>query len=53
MRISNLQTEVKTLNKVIESMQKRLGLTYLDDLSDFEKEVEVSKEYYYYFALNG
>ncbi|XP_019895443.1 protein eiger isoform X2 [Musca domestica] len=39
-RISNLQTEVGNLNKVIESMQKRLGLTYLDDLSDLEKEDE-------------
>ncbi|XP_061397429.1 protein eiger [Musca vetustissima] len=39
-RISNLQTEVENLNKVIESMQKRLGLTYLDDLSDLEKEDE-------------
>lgn len=43
MRISNLQTEVQSLNRVIDSMQKRLGLTYLDDLSDFEKEEEVSR----------
>lgn len=43
MRISNLQTEVNNLNKVIESMQKRLGLTYLDDLSDLEKEDEVRR----------
>ncbi|XP_075169266.1 TNF superfamily member 12 eiger isoform X2 [Haematobia irritans] len=39
-RISNLQTEVDSLNRVIESMQKRLGLTYLDDLIDLEKEDE-------------
>lgn len=37
MRVSKLETEVQTLNKVIESMQKRLGLTYLDDLNDLEK----------------
>ncbi|XP_073846914.1 TNF superfamily member 12 eiger [Musca autumnalis] len=39
-RITSLQTEVDNLNRVIESMQKRLGLTYLDDLSDLEKEDE-------------
>ena len=44
MRISNLQTEVQNLNRVIDSMQKRLGLTYLDDLRDFEKEEEVKKK---------
>ncbi|KAM7345843.1 TNF superfamily member 12 eiger isoform 2-T5 [Cochliomyia hominivorax] len=40
MRISNLQTEVQSLNRVIDSMQKRLGLTYLDDLNDLEREEE-------------
>lgn len=44
MRISNLQTEVQNLNRIIDGMQKRLGLTYLDDLRDFEKEEEVSKK---------
>ncbi|XP_065368540.1 protein eiger isoform X2 [Calliphora vicina] len=39
-RISNLQTEVQSLNRVIDSLHKRLGLTYLDYLSDFEKEEE-------------
>ncbi|XP_046811034.1 protein eiger isoform X1 [Lucilia cuprina] len=39
-RISNLQTEVQSLNRVIDNLHKRLGLTYLDDLNDFEKEEE-------------
>lgn len=36
--IKNLEKEVITLNKIIESLQKRLGIPYLDDLDDFEEE---------------
>uniref|UniRef100_A0A1B0C7X5 Uncharacterized protein n=1 Tax=Glossina palpalis gambiensis TaxID=67801 RepID=A0A1B0C7X5_9MUSC len=36
--IKELQKEVVTLNKIIESLQKRLGIPYLDDLDDFEEE---------------
>ncbi|XP_053964430.1 protein eiger isoform X2 [Anastrepha ludens] len=36
-RISHLETEVKQLDKVILSMQKRLGLTNLDDEDDYRK----------------
>uniref|UniRef100_A0A1A9UIY2 THD domain-containing protein n=1 Tax=Glossina austeni TaxID=7395 RepID=A0A1A9UIY2_GLOAU len=36
--IKDLQKEVITLNKIIESLQKRLGIPYLDDLDDFEEE---------------
>uniref|UniRef100_A0A1I8PRE1 THD domain-containing protein n=1 Tax=Stomoxys calcitrans TaxID=35570 RepID=A0A1I8PRE1_STOCA len=39
-RISHLNTEVESLNNIIESMQKRLGLEYLDGLIDIEKEDE-------------
>lgn len=43
MRIANVQSEVENLNRVIDSMQKRLGLTYLDDINDLEKEDEVRR----------
>ncbi|XP_055920064.1 protein eiger isoform X2 [Eupeodes corollae] len=35
-RVCELQKEVDSLNKIIGNMQKRLGLHYLDDLSEME-----------------
>ncbi|XP_037952761.1 protein eiger-like isoform X2 [Teleopsis dalmanni] len=37
-RLTKLETNVNTLSRVLENLQKRLGLQYLDEINDFEKE---------------
>lgn len=54
MRISRQQIEVQTLNRVIESLQKRLGINYIDDLNEmneFEKEVRIYSKNYLFIQM--
>ncbi|XP_030381077.1 protein eiger isoform X2 [Scaptodrosophila lebanonensis] len=37
-RVSHLDTELKSLKRVIESLQQRLGIQYLEDVDEFQQE---------------
>lgn len=38
-RVSHLDKELKSLKRVVDNLQQRLGINYLDEFDEFQKEV--------------
>ncbi|XP_017049991.1 protein eiger isoform X2 [Drosophila ficusphila] len=39
-RVTHLETEIKSLRRVVDNLQQRLGIHYLDEMDEFEKQYE-------------